>query len=270
MDGLGENRRQMLYNIEGVMSAADNEKRFSAEGQLNLFDEMGDAVAYKPQEVEEMSEEMLLALEKEATGLYLSGHPMEKYTGFTERLKAAKTVGIQSGKYRDGERLTVAGIISDFRVRQLKNNNLMGVGLLEDIYGSVNITVFANALNEFRALLSSNKPLLLSGKLSEREDRDAELIIERAEEIPETAKGLPTSKKYKSGLYLKIKSTDCPEFSEVKKALARYHGSTAVIIYCTDTKRKLEAPESLKIELSDGLIGALAAILGTENVKFIK
>ena len=67
-----------------------------------------------------------------------------------------------------------------------------------------------------------------------------------------------------------MKNTECGEFCEIKKILAKYHGKTPVIIYCTETKKKLEAPESLKIKLSDELLAALKDVLGEENVKFIK
>ena len=269
MDGLGENRRQMLYNIEGVLAAVDSEKRFSSEGQLNLFDEMGDAVKYEPQIVDEMPKEMLLSLEKEATGLYLSGHPLDEYAGYLSSARLNKASDIAAHKCHDGEKVTVAGLVSGFKVRQLKNNNLMGSGFIEGIDGSVPITVFAAALSEYRTLLTSNEPLVIIGRISEREDRDAEIVVDRAEKIPESAKGIKASK-YKSGLYLKVKNTECEEFQRVKGILENFHGSISVFIYCTETKKKLEAPERLKITPSEPLFSALGDILGKENVKFIK
>ena len=68
MDGLEDNRRQMLYNIDGVLAAAEDEKKYSAKGQMNLFGEMGTDVSFKPIKAEEMPRETLLELEKEATG----------------------------------------------------------------------------------------------------------------------------------------------------------------------------------------------------------
>lgn len=268
MDGLGENRRQMLYNIDGVTAAVDSEKRFSAEGQLNLFEEMGDTVKYEPQRVEEMPKEMLLSLEKEATGLYLSGHPLDGYAGYLSSAKLNKAADIAAHKCRDGQRVSVAGLVSGFKVRQLKNNNLMGAGFVEGIDGSVPITVFAAALAEFRPLLTSGEPIIISGRISEREDRDTEIVVDRVEKIPESAKGIPVSK-YKSGLYLKVKSTECGEFIKVKGILERFHGKTPVFIYCTEQKKKLEAPDRLKITPSEPLFTALGEILGAENVKFI-
>ena len=268
MDGLGENRRQMLYNIDGVTAAVDSEKRFSAEGQLNLFEEMGDTVKYEPQRVEEMPKEMLLSLEKEATGLYLSGHPLDGYAGYLSSAKLNKVADIAAHKCRDGQRVSVAGLVSGFKVRQLKNNNLMGAGFVEGIDGSVPITVFAAVLAEFRPLLTSGEPIVISGRISEREDRDTEIVVDRVEKIPESAKGIPVSK-YKSGLYLKVRNTECGEFIKVKGVLERFHGNTPVFIYCTEQKKKLEASDKLKITPSEPLFTALGEILGAENVKFI-
>ena len=135
--------------------------------------------------------------------------------------------------------------------------------------GSVGLTIFAAAYSQFRDLLISGQPVTVSGRVSEREDRDPELVVERVEKIPETAKG-KASEKYKSGLYLKVKSQSGREFEEVKRQLSLHSGSTDVIILCTDTGKKLAVPPSLRITPSDTLFNALKSLLGAENVKFIK
>ena len=270
MDGLEDNRRQMLYNIDGVMEAAERERRLSAEGQLNLFDEIGEKSEYEPQVVSEMPRELLLSLEKEATGLYLSGHPMDEYEGFLSSSGICRSTDVISHRYRDGARVSLAGIVSGFKVRQLKNNNLLGAGLLEDIDGTVPITVFASPLAQFKPLLTSGEPLIISGRLSEREDRDTEIILEKAERIPESAKNQPKAAKYKQGLYLKLKNTACAEFDAVKSVLSKNRGDAPVIIYCSETGRKLEAPASLRVSPSEALFEQLGGIIGKENVKFIK
>ena len=175
MDGLEDNRRQMLYNIDGVLAAAEDEKKYSAKGQMNLFDEMGADVSFKPIKAEEMPRETLLALEKEATGLYLSGHPMEEYTAFTEKSGFARAADIAAHRYPDSKRLTLAGIADGLKVRQLKNNSIMATAFLEDMSGSVGLTIFAAAYTQFRDLLISGQPVTVSGRVSEREDRDPNL-----------------------------------------------------------------------------------------------
>lgn len=269
MDGLEDNRRQMLYNIDGVLAAAEDEKKYSAKGQLNLFGEMGTDVSFKPIKAEEMPRETLLELEKEATGLYLSGHPMEEYTAFTEKSGFARAADIAAHCYPDSKRLTLAGIVDGLKARQLKNNSIMATAFLEDMSGSVGLTIFAAAYSQFRNLLISGEPVTVSGRVSEREDRDPELVVERVEKIPETAKG-KASEKYKRGLYLKVKSLSGKEFEEIRRQLSLHGGSTEVIILCTDTGKKLAVPPNLRITPSETLFNALKSLLGAENVKFIK
>ena len=273
LDGLEANRRQMLYNIDGVLAAVQNRHRFSAEGQLNLFDEGDDFNSYTQKPMEEMTEQLKLELEKEATGLYLSGHPMDKFAALYSRGSIVSIGDIIEGKYSDGKRIQVAGIISDLKSRSLKNGNILASCTVEDIDGAIPVTIFAKAYGEFKHILSANVPVILWGKISEREDRDTEIILEKAEIIPENlANATVTKEKAKSipaGLYIKLKNTDCPEFSAVKKILAQYKGDCDVYIYCTDTGKKLKAPNSLMVDGSVALINAISQLLGAENVKMV-
>lgn len=269
MDCLCANRRKLLYNMEGMLTAAEGEKRYSSDGQLNLFDEMGDAAGYTMIEAEEMPEELKLAFEKEACGLYLSGNPLDKYKAYLNKIGVASAAEINLKKYRDGSRVRLGGTVESLKVRQLKNNSLMASALLEDTSGSVTLTVFSAALAQFKPQLSSGKPLIITGRISEREDRDPEIVVESAEEIPESAKNV-SAPKYKRGLYLKVASISGAEFSKVGEILVKYHGTVSVIVYCTDTGKKLDAPERLKISPSKRLLDELSAVIGKENVKFIE
>ncbi len=271
MDAFGENRRQMLYNIEGVLAAVENERRFSAEGQLNLFEEMDSPNTFVPEKMDEMEESLKLELEKEATGLYLSGHPMNKYAGYLSKAGICEICDIVAGKYSDGKRVSVAGIISSLKVKQLKNNNLLATALIEDISASAPITVFAKAYAEYKHILSASIPVILTGRISEREDRDTEIICEKVEQIPETAANISMPKKqFKSGLYIKIPNTDDPKFLKIKEILPRYRGDTAVIIYCTDNGKKLEAPKSLQITPSNELLAEIKGVIGENNIKLVE
>ncbi len=271
LDCVCNNRREMLYNIDAVLSAVENERRFSGQGQLNLFEEMGAPNVFEPIKVPEMSRDMLLSLEKEATGLYLTGHPMDDYAEFLKNAKMISISDITMGKYPDGKRVTVAGIISGVKVRQLKNNNLLCTAIIEDVSASVNITVFANAYSSYKSLLSEARPVILTGRVSEREDRDVELILEKLEMIPENLKGAVSENKpkIKEGLYLRVKSQQSPEFSNIREILGHYKGDTPVYIVCIDSGKKLSAPQSLYIKKCEELNRELCEILGESNVKFV-
>ncbi len=270
LDGLEPNRRQMLYNIDACLSAVENEKRFSAEGQLNLFEEMGNPNIFVPHPMPEMDWETLLSLEKESTGVYLSGHPLDKYSPLLNRMGLQKTTQILSGKLGDGKRVRIAGIVSQLKVRQLKNNNILATAKIEDMYSSVTVTVFSKAYELYRNILTSGKPVLLSGKVSEREDRDTEIICEKAELLPEIPENQPRKSKVKAGLYLKIPSAEAKELSLVKAILSKYSGDYAVTVVCADNSRRLLAPSHLNVREDNALITELEALLGQENVKFVK
>ena len=261
----------MLYNIDAVLSAVENERRFSGQGQLNLFEEMGSPNVFEPIKVPEMSREMLLSLEKEATGLYLSGHPMNDYAGFLKNAKYEALADIATGKYPDGKRVTVAGIISGVKVRQLKNNNLLCTALIEDVSASVSVTVFANAYATYKPLLTDAKPVILTGRVSEREDRDVELILEKLEIISESLRGATVDNKpnIKDGLYLRVKSQQSTEFSQIREILGCYKGETPVYIVCMDSGKRLSAPQSLYVKKCNELTQKLCEILGENNVKFV-
>ena len=272
LDCVCDNRREMLYNIDAVLTAVENERRFSGQGQLNLFEEMGSPNVFEPIKVPEMSKDMLLALEKEATGLYLTGHPMDDYAEFLKNAKYERISDITMGKYPDGKRVTVAGIISAVKVRQLKNNNLLCTAAIEDVSASVNITVFANAYASYKTLLSEAKPVILTGRVSEREDRDIELVLEKLELIPENLKGaapMESKPKIKQGLYLRVESQNSPTFGRIREILAKYKGDTPVYIVCKDTGKRLEAPKSLYIRKCEELNRELCEILMNDNVKFV-
>ncbi len=269
-DGLEPNRRQMLYNIDGLLTAVETEKRFSAQGQLNLFEEMGEPQEFIPHPMPEMDEDIKLSLEKEATGLYLSGHPLDKYYSILSRMSLNKTTDILSGKIGDSRRVALAGLVSALKVRQLKNNNLLATAQLEDMYASVNITIFSKTYEQFRELLQSGKPIIINGRVSEREDRDPEIILEKAEPIPENIKTVTSKPSVKRGLYIKVPSANSKEFTAVKDILGKFKGDCPVVIVCTEENRRLAAPKGLYVSEDSRLITQLTYLLGEENVKFVK
>ncbi len=270
LDCLSNNRREMLYNIEGVIAAVEIERKYSGQGQLNLFDEMDSPNTFIMQPIPEMENDLRLSLEKEATGLYLSGHLLDKYKAFLKNAKLDNIADILSSEGFDGKRVTIAGIISAIKVRQLKNNTLMASAQLEDITATISVTVFDKAYNMYKPYLNDSKPIILTGRIAEREDRDTEIVCERVEPIPENLASMKPQKQFESGLYLKVESLESEVFEKVKQILARYSGKTAVYIICIDTNKKLKAPQSLFVNCNNQLENELVGLLGQKNVKIIK
>ncbi|MBE6727933.1 MAG: DNA polymerase III subunit alpha [Ruminococcaceae bacterium] len=268
MDNLAANRRQMIYHIDKIMNAAENESRLISNGQLDIFGSMGERSAPILESMPEMPYAQLLAFEKEATGLYLSGHPMDEYVSLYRNSGITKCIDINTKKLLDGRRVVVAGVLSAVNVRQLKNKNIMVSTSVSDISGEVGVIIFADAYSRFRPLLFDGNIVLITGKISEREETESEIICEKIEEIT----NVPTSnpKKIQPGLYIRVPSISSDEFEKVKGCLKKYHGSTGVTLISLDTNKRFSAPDSLKCNPCDELLLDLGLILGEENVKFVK
>ncbi len=269
LDSLGANRRQMLYNTDRVMDIAESEYRITANGQLDMFSAAGEKNEFTFEEMEEIPKSRLLELEKEVTGLYLSGHPMDEYTDFIRRSGYAKITDLVARKVPDGKRVSIAGVIGDVRVRQLKNKSIMATTTIEDVFASVTVTVFNDTYSRYRRLLSQGSVVILTGRVSEREDRDVEILCESVEEMPQSfAVSTPKpSKNVRPGLYLRIPDINSPLLGRIKEELMKKHGKTDVYIICKNDGKRLKAPDALNCNPSEELIKQLERILGEENVK---
>ena len=269
LDGLAKNRRQMLLGIDAVLSAVEGEKRYAFDGQLDMFGEMGSNNEFKLEDVPEMPIDTLLALEKEATGLYLSGHPMKAYNGYLQHANIARVKDITAKKFKDGTQITTAGIVSALKVRQLKNNTVMASGVLEDVVGSAAITVFSSAYNQYRNALTGGKPVLVKGKISESDDKDPEVIVYSVTEIKEENRNMPEKPQYKKGLYLKIKDISSAQFEAVKANLTENKGNLPVIILEEKTGKKFTMNRAFYVAPTEKTTKIFENLLGKDNVKIV-
>jgi len=193
---------------------------------------------------------------------------MNKYEGFITRSRLAKAEDIVRRRYSDGKRVIIAGVIGAVKVRQLKNKSIMASATIEDTTGTVDVTIFSSAYTMYRPLLNSGEIVVLTAKISEREDRDVELICEKIDKIPEGAEKEPL-KKIKSGLYLRVNSMKSEKFQSVKEVLSENRGDYPVIIVCSDTNKRFEVPDNLKVDKNGSAVKILSELLGEENVKLI-
>ncbi len=265
MDGLEDNRRKMIYNIDKVLSVIEDTRRFSSEDQLDLFGDSKETTHFELTHIDEMPKSELLAMEKAATGMYLSGHPMNNYRAFARNARFTPIIDINSKKLGDGRRVSVVGIIGDIKLKQLKNKNTIAYTTLEDTSSTVDVIAFSSVIAAYRPLMYEGNIVVINGKISEREDREPELICESVEQVPETAQKTEEN----STLYIKIESLKSAQFNKVCDALARYKGDSDVIIVCADTGKRVMAPDRLKVEPSQQLVQDLSAFLGKNNVKLV-
>ena len=269
MDCLGYKRSQLLYTYETVMDTVADTSRRNVAGQLGMFDLFEDEnirQSVPMPDIPELERQKMMAMEKETTGLYLSGHPMDAYRA---KLRRANVVPIceivgENARYTDEQTVTVAGVVQTVRMKMTRNQSLMAYVTLEDDTASVEILVFSNSINQYGAFLKENETVVINGRVSVREEKEAQLILNRAAPISELTE-LPQAeeKQYRiQKLYLKLPSEDRAEYAKTKAILNMFPGQTPTVLYFEDTKCRRGttcAPQKMMLE-------ELSSLLGAENV----
>ncbi|MCQ2451302.1 MAG: DNA polymerase III subunit alpha [Clostridia bacterium] len=268
-DCFKNNRRELLLNFERVTVAVDEELSVSGKDQLNIFGSTAKTEEFELPSMEEFSDMQKLLMEKQSTGLYLSGHPMLYYEDYLSKRGTTPIINVLSGKQKDGTRAVIAGILSEPKLRQMKNKSLMASLNVEDTTGSIGVTVFAKQYSMYRDVLKEGTGAIIVGKVDIVEESEPKIILESLEVIDESMQRKPSEKRVKSGLYLRIDDINSPEFNKVKSILTRYKGDKKVVVVTASGKR-FEAPESMRVSYNKELITALKIILGDKNVVFVE
>ena len=266
-DSMGYRRSQLLAVYEQVVDAIARDRRKNLEGQFDLFGGGGDAAAIPDMvlpDVEEFSARDLMQMEKETTGLYLTGHPMDEYREQARRQQAVPLAAILTDfkneegpqQYSDGQRVTVAGIISSVRTKTTKNNSLMAYVGLEDDTASMELLCFSRVLGDSGAYLKAGVAVAVQGKISVRDEKEPQLMVDRVLPL-----GEPEGCGSKQTLWVKLADGGAP-FTWLRRLLDMFPGQDPVIVYLSDQKRKLHT----YCQHHQALLGELGEVLGQENV----
>ena len=192
-DSFGKNRATLLASYENIIDTIANEKNKEFSNQITMFDIANDEkeineMKYKFEEKEEFSEKELLSMEKEMLGIYISGHPLEKYRKKIEETTNLNTILIEEGEneleekgecttLKDSSDVRIAGIITNIKKKFTKNNKIMAFLTIEDLYGTCDVIVFENCYKESADLFYEDSTIIVSGRLSIREDQGDITII---------------------------------------------------------------------------------------------
>ena len=273
LDGMDLNRRQMLYMLPVIVGELDADKNRNVAGQIGFFDEgsqFSDMNNMAAPDFEEMPKKELLNFEKEITGLYISGHPMDEYKEVSEKIKAdiissiLEADGSFGSKYKDNCKVKLYGIISRVEKKTTKNNSVMCFITLEDISASIECIVFSKLYADRVMQLQAGNVIVINGRLSLREEKEPTVICETIEPNPyNVLKSELGKKKQRKGLFLRFESRHIPLVDKIDKVFEGNDGNMNLYYYYMDTK-KYEFKKS--VSLSGTTTDFLIELLGEENV----
>mgnify|MGYP006066173001 FL=1 len=274
-DSMGVFRSQLLDAYEPLVDTIAQNKRKNLEGQFDLFGGGGDGGQTAPElrlkRIPEFSRRELMTMEKETTGLYLSGHPMDEYRELAKQCKAASIGAILSDfgqdggptTFRDEQRVKLAGVITAARTKTTRNNSLMAYVTVEDDSGSMEMLVFSRVLGECGPYLKENMPVLAEGRLSVRDEKAPQLMCDRVTPLEQVKDGVqPSPAGGARCLYIRIPSLNDPRWEKIRLILTMFPGTEQMKVRCADTGKLLGTP----CLVHDALVAELLELLGGENV----
>jgi DNA polymerase-3 subunit alpha len=284
-DGLGGSRVQCMQVYEGVMDSDQKSRRNNHKNQLSLFDAAreggADGTTLSYSNLKEYPMHALLAMEKEVTGVYISGHPLDVYAEELDALiwcaRALEELAEREDKglSEDGRIVQMGGLVTGVKQKATRKGGLMAFITLEDLTGQVECLFFPKVWEEAQQQLTQDEAYLFSGRLSVPEDKAPSLIVQKVQplkkkeaEMPDTRPSPPAllAKQAHSKLYLQISRE---EMDGCEKLLKRLSGGIPVYLYLKAENLTLLAPRDWWVSDTDDARADLLTILRKEQIKVV-
>ncbi|MDR0890183.1 MAG: DNA polymerase III subunit alpha [Oscillospiraceae bacterium] len=269
-DGFGLYRSQLLFIYEAVLDSAAADKRRNISGQIQMFD-MFDS----PQEekrsvpvpkIPELQANERMQFEKETIGLYLSGHPMDDYRaqlkkcGVVPIAQILQSFETADGRFRDEQIVRIAGVVEKVRMKTTRNNSTMSYVQLEDDTGGMELLVFSNVIARSGSYLQENAAIVAEGRLSARDERAVQMVVNNVHPIEQFAQVLPPAAAQK--LYLKLASESDAAYGKTRAILNMFPGQMQTVLYFADSGVR----RGTSCAPRDDMLDTLKELLGEDSV----
>ena len=276
-DSMGVKRSQLLAVYEKALDGTAKAARDNVAGQMSLFDTIEEQSEMQFPNIDELDKKTMLKMEKQSTGLYFSGHPMEEYTDKIKKLTKYNISDVltsvhkdEDGNYhavegglQDGDMMIICAAIASRKNKTTRSNAQMAFLNVEDVYGSVECIVFPKVLNEFSPLLQEDNLVAIACRLSIREDEAPKILMQSVQLLDEAL----MAKKEPKRLYIQLETRNDENLKNVEKYLSPYQGNMEVRLFFKDTRKMSSVPRRLWFNGTENAIYDLKNIFGEDNVK---
>ena len=280
-DGLGANRAQCLGVYDSAMEAQLNRRRQNVAGQVSFFDLGQSAQALDAPEtyppLMEYPLRELLSQEKEMTGVYCSAHPLDEYEPLLRKLDCSTAYLAEladredQGLSEDGKRVSMGGIIVETHAKATKKGAMMGFITLEDQTGQVECLLFPRVYERYSHGLLEDQAVLVTGRLSVREDEEIKLVADIVEPLapPEkidTRTDAQRAQGARTKLYLRMKRET---LAQAQAILAGLPGGIPVYVNLPEEGITLLCPREMWVSDGEQARAMLAPLLPQQDMKVV-
>ena len=273
MDCFGHHRSELLAVYDTMMDSVASSRKKNLEGQLGLFAMLEDdkAAEIPIPKLPELSRGDRMLMEKETTGIYLSGHPMDDYRSYLRNTRVIPMGALmeEDSPYTDDQIVSVAGIVQTVKMKTTRNNSMMAYVTVEDDTASIEMLAFSNVISQYGGYLRENAPVVITGRLSLRDDKEPQIVINRARPISDFAKETqempqPAQNQLRpdATLYLRLPGEEGKLFGKIRAILNMFPGDSQAVVYFADTRQR----RGTRCSLDARMLEELKNVLGEENV----
>ena len=273
MDCFGYHRSELLAVYDSMMDSIASSRKKNLDGQMGMFamlQEEEPSAQIPIPKLNELKKADLMLMEKETTGIYLSGHPMDDYRHLLKNTRVVPIARLseEGSSFRDDQIVSVAGIVQSVKMKTTRNNSMMAYVTLEDDTAGMELIAFSNVLKEYGNYLGENMPVVIVGRLSLRDDKEPQIVINRARPMsdfaqPDQAEDITqVAEKPVGTVYLRLPTEEGKLFGKVRSILAMFPGQSQAVVYFADTKLR----KGTNCDLDPRMLEELKSLLGEENV----
>lgn len=272
LDCLDGNRHQKMLVYARIVDDISQNKKHSMAGQLSFFDIVGEEekkeFEIRMPDEEEYDKDTILNYEKEVLGIYLSGHPLERFQNMMEKMISVSSLDFQPDeetgipKVMDGQKVIIGGMITDKTIKYTKNNKIMAFLTVEDLVGTVEVVVFPKDYEKYQTFIEVESKIFIQGRVSAEDEKASKLIMEKVRSFDEIPRELwvqfKNRQEYaeKEAMFLEdIRS--CP-------------GDSVVVVYLKDVKAMKKLPYEYHVQIQELWVTQMKRKYGDSNVKVVE
>lgn len=272
-------RSKLLAVYEKLMDSISNDKKRNIDGQISLFgmeDNSIKAPEVKYPDIKEFNKNNLLSMEKEMTGLYISGHPLDEYEKSLKVLTSTTIenifasyealmdgLGDDENLIQDNQKVILGGILAEVNQKVTRNNSIMAFLKLEDLSGVIEVVVFPKTLDKVRNIINLDSMVIINGRVSIKEDEEPKIICENIE---------PLEKINNDKVYIRVDNLQKAKERkpQLLSIVSEYKGDSALYIFTTNDRKNYRMPREMWVDLNSEVVLELKKAFGEENVKVVE
>ena len=274
MDCFGRHRSELLAVYDRMMDGIAASRKKNLEGQLGLFSMLSDEAAPSAMQIPqkpEFSPGELMSMEKETTGIYLSGHPMDDYRGYLKNTSVVPIFALkgEDSQYKDEQIVSIAGIVQTVKLKMTRNNTQMAYVTIEDDTASMELILFSNVIGEYGGYVRENEAVVVTGKLSARDDKEPQIVVNRVRPMSDYADpGVrrmleqDRPRKLSGTLYLRLPTEEGKLYPKIRAIVNMFPGTDPVVLFFADTRLR----RGTRCGLQQLMLDELKNVLGEGNV----